>query len=215
MAFFTLTYFHWEVDDKIIWGPDSNGIWQPENLRSYTADGVEAGATVRPLPAMLLSFFYTYTNAEEESREYTKQQYAFPPFVPADFQYNWVERRAQYTPEHQYRVNFRYWFDFGLTASATVRGVSNRVWYRTETAAAGYPFTKTTAYTLGSYWTADFKLEQRLSENLIFSFEGTNIFDEQYDTYFGTFTNQVSGVTSVAAYPGAGRSLFAAVTFEY
>ncbi len=213
--FLTLTYFHWDVDNKIIWGPDSNGIWQPENLRSFTADGAEVGAVLKPAPQLVLSFYYTYTDAEEENKAYTRQQYPFPPFVPADFRYDWVTRRAQYTPEHQFKGTVKYWFDFGLTASATVRAVSDRVWYRTETAPAGYPFTETTPYTLSSYWTADFKLEQRLSDHWLVSLEGTNVFDKGYDTYFGTFTQPVSGTTSVTTYPGAGRSFFAGISYEY
>jgi iron complex outermembrane receptor protein len=42
--FFSASYFHWTIDDKIQWEPDSNGVFSPVNLRSFTGDGFEAGA---------------------------------------------------------------------------------------------------------------------------------------------------------------------------
>ncbi|MBW2742490.1 MAG: TonB-dependent receptor, partial [Deltaproteobacteria bacterium] len=34
-VFITVSYFHWDVDDKIKWEPDSNGVFSPQNLRTF------------------------------------------------------------------------------------------------------------------------------------------------------------------------------------
>jgi iron complex outermembrane receptor protein len=92
--FMTISYFHWNVDDKIQWEPDSQGVWSPINLAGYKADGIEAGIKIGPFYDLSLALNYTYTNAEEENRAYTRQDYGLPP----DFQYSMVKRRATMTP---------------------------------------------------------------------------------------------------------------------
>ena len=213
-VFITLSYFHWDVNDKIQWEPDSNGVFSPQNLRGYKADGCEVGTKIGPYHNMTLALTYTYTNAEEENRAYTKQDYGWPPFFPPDFQYTWVKRRAAYTPEHQFKGNLIYWSNFGLTTTVTVRYVSDRLLYRTETDVA-YPATKTVIYALDSYWTADLKLEQRLYDHWLLSLQGNNLFDKEYDTYLDSFQDQDTGKTTVEGFPGAGRSVFLRVTYEY
>jgi len=212
--FLTMSYFHWDVDNKIQWGPDSNGVFTPQNLRTYEADGLEVGTTIGPFYNTTLGLYYTYINAEEESKAYTKQQYYDPP-TPADFQYTWVKRRAAYTPEHLFKGDLAYWSKFGLTATATVRYVSDRLWYRTETDVA-YPATKTVRYALDSYWTMDFKIGQCVYDHWFLSFQINNCFGEEYDTYLGIFQETPPfGPTTVAGFPGAGRSVFLSARYEY
>jgi iron complex outermembrane receptor protein len=211
--FVTLSYFHWNVDDKIQWEPDSQGVWNPINLAGYKANGVEAGTKIGPFYDLTLALSYTYLNAEEENRAYTKQDYGWPPFLPPDFQYSLVKRRAAMTPDHQFKGDLTYKSKFGLTASATVRYVSDRVTYRTESTV--YPDTRTVPYFLNAYWTADMKLEQRFFKSWVFSLSGKNLFDEKYDTHLSSFTNQTTFKTTVCGYPGAGRSVSADVKYEF
>ncbi|HOX15070.1 MAG TPA: TonB-dependent receptor [Smithellaceae bacterium] len=207
-VFITLSYFRWNVDDKIQWEPDSQGVFSPINLAGYKADGFEAGVKIGPFHDLTLALNYTYTNAEEENRAYTRQNY-----YPVDFQYTMVKRRATMTPENQFKGDLIYKSGFGLTATATARYVGDRVMYRTETTV--YPDTTTVTSTLGSYWTADLKLEQRLFKNWILSVSAKNLFDKEYDTHLSTFTDQTTFNTSVAGYPGAGRSVYAGVAYEF
>jgi len=206
--FAAISYFHWNVDDKIQWEPDSQGVFSPINLAGYKADGLEVGARIGPFYDLTLALSYTYTDAEEESREYTRQDY----FTP-DFQFHMVKRRASYIPENQFKADLIYKSPFGLTVTATVRYVGDRVAYWTE--ATTYPETKTVTYTLDSYWTADLKAQQRLYDHWIVSLSGSNLFDKGYDTRFGTFTDQTTGETTVRPYPGAGRSVFAGIAYEF
>jgi len=206
--FAAISYFHWNVDDKIQWEPDSQGVFSPINLAGYKADGLEVGARIGPFYDLTLALSYTYTDAEEESREYTLQDY----FTP-DFQFHMVKRRASYIPENQFKADLIYKSHFGLTLTATVRYVGDRVAYWTE--ATTYPETKTVTYTLDSYWTADLKAQQRLYDHWIVSLSGSNLFDKGYDTRFGTFTDQATGKTSVCTYPGAGRSVFTSIAYEF
>ncbi|MHB8138465.1 MAG: TonB-dependent receptor [Smithellaceae bacterium] len=211
--FMTISYFRWNVDDKIQWEPDSQGVWSPINLAGYKADGVEAGLKIGPFYGLSLGLSYTYTNAQEENRDYTKQDYGWPPFLPPDFQYSMVKRRATMTPENQFKGDLTYKSNFGLTATATARYVSDQIVYNTESTI--YPDTQTVNYTIGSHWTADLKIEQRLFKHWILSLSGYNLFDKKYDTRLQSFTDQTTFRTTMSGYPGAGRSVFASVAYEF
>ena len=211
--FMTISYFHWNVDDKIQWEPDSQGVWSPINLAGYKADGIEAGIKIGPFYDLSLALSYTYTNAEEENRAYTRQDYGWPPSIPPDFQYNMVKRRATMTPENQFKGDLTYKSNFGLTATATVRYVSDRLVYNTESTT--YPDTKTVIYTLSSHWTADLKIEQRLYKHWILSMSGNNLFDQEYDTHLQSFTDQTTFKSTMSGYPGAGKSFFGSVSYEF
>jgi outer membrane receptor protein involved in Fe transport len=212
--FFSASYFHWTVDDKIQWEPDSNGVYTPENLRSFTGDGFEAGAKFQILTNLLLGLDYTFIHAVEESKAYTMQDYgSFPDFIP-NFEFNWVERRAAYTPEHLLKGNLTYFTDFGLTVTAVARYTGDRVTYRTETDGF-YPNTKTVPYEMDSYWTFDMKLVQQIKDKFYITLLGTNLFDEEYETYLDSFTDLETYTKTVEGYPGAGRSVFVKLAYAY
>jgi outer membrane cobalamin receptor len=214
--FMTLSYFHWNVDNKIQWEPDSQGVFTPINLAGYKGDGVEVGLKMGPFYDLSLALSYTYTNAEEENREYTKQDYGWPPFIPPDFQYSMVKRRASYTPRNQFKGDLTYKSNFGLAVTATARYVGDRVVYMTESTT--YPDTKTVTYSLHSYWTSDLKIEQRLYKHWILSLSGVNLFDKKYDTRlqrFDDYNYKPSKTDYAAKYPGAGRSVFAGLAYEF
>jgi outer membrane receptor protein involved in Fe transport len=184
------------------------------NLRSFDADGLEAGTRIKLLDNLLLSLDYTYIDAEEESRAFSVMDYGFPPDFPPNFEFDWVNRRAAYTPEHLFKSRLVYYADFGLTVSAVARYTGDRVTYRTETDGF-YPNTKTVEYEMDSYWTFDMKLVQQIKEHLFITLLGTNLFDEGYDTFLDSFTDYSTSATSVEGYPGAGRSVFVKLAYAY
>ncbi|MEN6360160.1 MAG: hypothetical protein ABFD59_08895, partial [Smithella sp.] len=67
----------------------------------------------------------------------------------------------------------------------------------------------------GSYWTADLKIEQRLYKHWVLALSGKNLFDKEYDTHLQTFDDQTTGKRTMSAYPGAGRSFFGSVSYEF
>jgi outer membrane cobalamin receptor len=213
--FMTISYFRWNVDDKIQWVIDTTGVSTPINLAGYKADGFEAGVKIGPFHDLTVALNYTYTDAEEESRAYTRQDYATP-----DIRYSMVKRRAAYTPEHQFKSDVTYKSDIGLTVTATARYTGDRVMYNTEKITTGGVDTKTVTYTLDSYWTVDLKLEQRLYKHWILTLTGGNLFDKAYDTYLATFTDRSKATsdpsrTVMCGYPGAGRSVYVGVAYEF
>jgi len=212
--FFSASYFHWTIDDKIQWEPDSNGIYTPDNLRSFEADGFEAGIKFQPMASIQFGLDYTYLDAEEESRAYTVMDYGWPPDFPPNFEFDWVKRRAAYTPKHLFKAALTYFTDFGMTVSAVARYTGDRVTYRTETDGS-YPDTKTVAYELDSYWTFDMQLVQEIMENFQVTLVGTNLFDEEYDTFLDSFTDYSTFTTTVEGFPGAGRSVFVKLAYAY
>jgi iron complex outermembrane receptor protein len=204
-VFLTGSYFNWDMDDRIQWADDGTGFWRPTNLKSYEADGIEVGARIGPFFDFTLSIDYTYLDAEEEAEEYGREE---PTSQKA-----WKTRRATYSPERQFKGTLIYEGPSDLTASLTVRYVSDRLRYRDET--TNWVDYNTVVYTLYSYWTTDVKLEQRLFEHWVLSAQSTNLFDKGYDTYLSTFRNEDANVTTVQGFPGAGRSVFFSVTYEY
>jgi iron complex outermembrane receptor protein len=215
LVFLTLSYFHWDVKDKIQWVIDTTGVSTPINLAGYKADGLEAGIKIGPLYDLTLALSYTYLSAEEENRAYTRQDYATP-----DIRYVMVKRRAAYTPDQQFKGDLTYKSEFGLTVTATARYMSDRLMYQTEKITAAGVDTKTVTYTLAPYWTLDMKLEQILYKNWIVTLTGGNLFDQPYDTYLATFTDRNKPAadptrTSMCGYPGAGRSVFAAISYKF
>lgn len=188
-VFVSLTYFYWDLKDKILWAPDSNWVWKPQNLNKAKAQGCEVGAKIGPFYDLTLALNYTYTDAEEEN-----------PYVT---------RRATYTPENLFRGDLTYWAPFGLIATATLRYVGDRYFYGSDDTLTE------PADTLDSYITMDLRLEQRLFEHWLLSLQANNLFNKSYDTYLSSFTNEATGQTHTAAFPGAGRSVFFEIAYEF
>ncbi len=187
--FFSLTHFNWDIDDKIEWEPDANFFYRPENLSHYEAYGWEVGTRIGPFHNTTLSLDYTYTSAKEQKAD-------------------GVKRQARYTADNIFKAGLTYWFDFGLDLTTTIRYTDERpAVYANDTDSVP-------AEMLASYWTVDLKANQRLSGNWTMSCQMNNLLDESYDTDSEAFYDQF-GTGSWAKYPGAGRSVFVAATYEY
>jgi outer membrane receptor protein involved in Fe transport len=68
---------------------------------------------------------------------------------------------------------------------------------------------------LDSYWTVDLKLEQTIAQHWKVAVQALNLFDEQYDTYLLGFTDQTTYAYTHQPYPGAGRSVFASLSYTW
>jgi outer membrane receptor protein involved in Fe transport len=68
---------------------------------------------------------------------------------------------------------------------------------------------------MDSYWTFDMKLVQQIKDHVFITLLGTNLFDEEYDTYLDSFTDYNTYATTVEGYPGAGRSVFVKLAYAY
>ncbi len=187
-AFITFSYFDWDINDKIRWVPNESYFYRPQNLDVYEADGWELGAKISPFDHMLLALSYTNTEAEENLS-------------------GGVKRQALYTPDSQFKGDWRYWTESGFSASLTLRYVSERPYYESELNADPTKI-------LDDYWTTDVKIEQQVYEHWILSLQCNNLFDEEYDTYHASFYDS-TGTSTIVGYPGAERSLFFRVSYEY
>ncbi|MFA4915529.1 MAG: TonB-dependent receptor [Syntrophales bacterium] len=186
--FITLSYFKWDIDDKIRWVPDSSFFYRPQNLDSYEADGWELGTKIGPFYNLTLGISYTNTNAKENKNSGTKRQ-------------------ALYTPDDQFKGSLTWWTQFGLNATATLNYVSKRPGlYDNDTDI-------NPSRTMSSYWTTDIKIEQRVSDHWKVSLTGNNLFNKGYETYVNTFYDY-TGTGTLCSYPGAGRSIFLSVGYE-
>jgi outer membrane cobalamin receptor len=188
--FFTISYFKWDLEDKIRWASDASYFYKPENLDIYEADGLEIGTKIGPFYNTSLALSYTYTDATEQ-------------------QSGGIERRALYSPDNLFKADLIYYTGFGLTGTVTVRYTSDRpAQYNTDTDTEA-------SKTLSSYWTTDIKLEQRIFDHWLISLQGNNILDEEYDTYASSFRDYNTSTATLEGYPGAGMSVFFSAAYEY
>jgi iron complex outermembrane receptor protein len=186
-AFAFLTYFQWDVNDKIQWQPDENWHYRPVNLDRFEGQGLEAGLDIGPYRQVTFGLAYTYTDAEEEN--------AF------------VTRRATYTPEHQFKGTLTHWAPFGLTSQMTIRYVGERLYYGSDkrlTEPVG---------TLDAYWTVDLRLAQRLFDHWVVSLSANNLLDAAYDTYLSPFYDYSTEKPTLEGFPGARRSIFIKLSY--
>ncbi len=191
--FITGGLFDWDVEDKIDWAPNSAVIgpfgpkWTPTNLNKSTGHGLELGLRYQPTYALSLGASYTYTEAEDET--------------------TLVTRPAAYVPEHQARVSATWRHDTGLTTTAVLRYVDERIFYNSTSATEP-------SEVLASYTTVDLKAVYPFNETWSLDLSVDNLLDDGYDTNVGSYTDG-SGAFEYGMYPGSGRSVFLNLTYVY
>jgi len=196
--FAAVSWFKWDINDKIAWAEDPNqpsptgwgNYWTPTNVNTYRATGWEGAIKIGPYGGVRGDLALTLLKAEEE-------------LSPG------AARPARYTPDCQIKAGLSHYADFGLTSTVTARYVSSRPGYyanNTDLSAKNE---------LASYWTVDLKLEQELAAHWHLSLLTTNLLDQKYDTYLAGFTDQSSHTYTQQPYPGAGRSVFASVGYSF
>lgn len=190
-----LTFFQADIDDKIDWAEDptdpniyGGGYWKPSNVDKFESQGVELSLTLTPVDPLRISLSYTYLDAQEEKVAGT-----------------W--RQATDTAKNTFKADFAYHFSFGLSTNMVVRYVDER-----PSVYATDADTKA-EHVLDSYVTTDIKISQSLGEHWLFALTATNLFDKGYDVNSSDFY----GTTSIpnCGYPGAERSFFGTVTYEF
>jgi iron complex outermembrane receptor protein len=188
--FVNITYFKWDIKDKISWIPDASFFYTPQNLDRYKSRGWEIGLEARPLYNLTFSLAYTFTDAEEEIS-------------------GGVARQALYTSDSYFKSGIKYFNDAGFNASATIRYTGERPAY--------YALNNDSepSVTLASYYTIDLKLEKKFLDKWFLSLQCNNLLDKEYDTYIESFRDHESGVTSMEGYPGEGRSFLFRVSYRY
>lgn len=185
----SLTYFKWDIDDKIDW-VFSSGAYAPQNLSKYEAEGYEAGLKIGPFLNTSLALSYTRTDAVEEAQA-------------------GIKRQSLYTPDDFFKASMTHWFDFGLDITAVFRYTSDRP--------ANYATASDTiaAKTLDSYYTIDLKASQRIAKHWLISCQANNILDEDYGTYVQNFRDHSTAKTTLSEYKGAGRSFFVSLDYSF
>jgi outer membrane cobalamin receptor len=189
---FNLTYFNWDINDKIRWVPDINYFYTPQNLDKYTGEGYEMGMSYNIIESVVLDINYTYSDSEEE-------------------QDGGVTRQARYTADDYLKFGINYFNENGTSISAILRYTGDRPGsYALDTDV-------NPDVILDSYYTVDINVNQRIHENWVLALNCSNLLDEEYDTYTESFRDQSnSKAPSVNAfYPGAGRSIFLSIAYEY
>lgn len=185
--FVSLSWFEWDITDKVRWDYDPiSYYYSPLNLDTYRAKGWELNAKIGPYHSVRADFALTLVDAEEELTL-------------------GIARPARYTPDTQIKCQLSHLSDFGLTSAVTARYVSSRPGYYASKS------DRDAAIELDSYWTVDLKLEQTLDAHWKIALLAANLLDQKYDTFLGTFYPTYTQ----QSYPGAGRSLFTSLTYNW
>lgn len=181
------------VDGKITWAPNPDfpgpwgDKWTPTNLNKSNGRGLEIGMKAKVTTYLNASAAYTYTDAEEKLGSMT--------------------RNAQYVPMHQFKADVTYVTDTGMTATASVRYTGEREFSRSSTDIDAIDI-------FDEYTTVDLKVEQLVHEHWRVSLQANNLLDKGYDTYAEQFLDG-DGNYVWSKFPGANRSVFLGVTYEY
>ncbi|RPI74586.1 MAG: TonB-dependent receptor, partial [Desulfobacteraceae bacterium] len=163
--------------------------WTPSNVDSAEGEGWELGAKIGPIKHLQFDLSYSRMDIQEQKKD-----------CP--------QRQAVETAAHLFKGSLIYWYRQNTTLSLTGRYVDDRpANYRTNQDV-------TPQNMLESYWLLDGKLDQRLAKHWSLLLQANNLFDKEYTTRLGNFADY-NGNFSKAAYPGAGRSLFLGITYEY
>jgi outer membrane cobalamin receptor len=194
--FVSVSWFDWDIDDKINWAEDPSqptiwgNYWTPFNVDTYQAQGWEFNLKLGPFSSIQADFSLTLLDAEEQLNR-------------------GATRDALNTPETLFKCQLSHLSDFGLISTVTARYTGSR---------PGYYAANTDSQPeieLDAYWTIDLKLEQTFAEHWKVGLQALNLLDEEYDTYLLGFTDQTTFAYTQQPYPGAGRSLFASVSYTW
>ena len=195
--FLSVSWFDWDIKDKINWAEDPSqpspiwgNYWTPSNVDTYQAQGWEFNLKLGPLYAIQADFSLTLTDAEEQLN-------------------HGAIRDALNTPDTQFKCQLSHLSDFGLTSAVTARYTGARPGYYAANTDS------TAQIELDAYWTMDLKLEQTFAEHWKIGLQALNLLDEAYDTYLLGFTDQTTSAYTHQPYPGAGRSLFASLSYTW
>lgn len=191
--FLSVSWFDWDITDKISWAEDSSQAtawggyyWVPSNVDTYQAQGWEFTLKLGPFYSLQADFALTLTDASEQLN-------------------HGAVRDALNTPDTQFKCQLSHLSDFGLTSAVTARYTGTRPGsYAANTDSKAQ-------IELDDYWTVDLKLEQTFAEHWKVALQAMNLLDEEYDTFIGTFYPTYT----LSPYPGAGRSLFASLSYTW
>lgn len=65
---FDVTYFNTSLNNMIVWGPNANSVWQPQNIQKANLNGLESSLTFRGLNDVLnFKINHNYLNTSNES----------------------------------------------------------------------------------------------------------------------------------------------------
>lgn len=197
--FSALSFFMRDVQDRIVWLPTDNGLWQPQNANRLAIRGIDLEIRSQLSDVIGLSFEGTYVHARQTNSE-----------IVYDF-YDWVadtgttiieeiERDAAFTPRFRVSVglNTNASHDFSVAINALF--VSEQVNYYPDY--TEYPSVLMHEKVLDGYVAVNMSARKSLFEFLTLDFGIRNLLDVQYATQFGFSIDDRD-------YPMPGRCVYA------
>jgi outer membrane cobalamin receptor len=115
-----VSYYNINTTDRIVWTPNSSGIWRPLNVGKVKSEGIDAGLrstySIAEAINISFSFNYSYGSALKKNEDF-----------PGDPSYN---KQLIYLPEEMIKSSFMFNY---LTTSKSLKFVSFNLFYRFST----------------------------------------------------------------------------------
>ncbi|MBA4394792.1 MAG: hypothetical protein C0407_14675, partial [Desulfobacca sp.] len=166
---FTISLFHWAVQDKIQWIPDALGNWRPQNVNEQDTWGGEVGIRWNPIKELSLSLGYTYLDSKQKNRELKDALLNTTEIV---------ERRAATVPQHQARLSIGYLSCWKTRFNLIGRVVGDRVMVYDDYSA--FPTVNQLEKKVGAYYTVDLTMRHPFNKHWTGSLSVLNLTDESY-----------------------------------
>jgi outer membrane cobalamin receptor len=205
----TATIFHKEVDDFIMWCPDTSGIWRPENLNHVEIRGLELAGRLPIGAGLQARLAYTLLGAMESGPRLTHVDYA----APDPYTFTETERDLAYAPDHQVNLGIEWSKETGsgkAKVGLSVSWVSDiRQYYEDWITISAteydveYPHKE-----LEAHWLFGLRAAWSWSERNEVSIKIENLLDEEYATQFGYALQD-------GDYPMPGRTVTVGARFNF
>ncbi|KPK69923.1 hypothetical protein AMJ87_09780 [candidate division WOR_3 bacterium SM23_60] len=181
--FSALSFFMRDVQDRIVWLPTDNGLWEPQNANRLAVRGVDFELRSEISEAIGLSFEGTYVYARQKNSEIVYDYYDWVADTGKTI-IEEIERDAAFTPRFRVSVGLTAKPSHDMSVGLSALFVSEQVNYYPDY--REYPTVVMREKTLDGYVVINVSVRKSLFEVLTLDGGVRNLLDVQYATQFGS-----------------------------
>ncbi len=203
--FTSLAIFMRNINDKIAWLPDNNGLWKPQNVDYVNIKGIEARINTRVSWFLKVALEGTYLLAQQENRELVYSYYDWLADT-SHIEFETKTRTAGFIPKYKFstKLYFKFRHQWNLNIIGSYVGEQVNYYPNYE----DYPRIKMDTKTLNPYYIVDITAGKKFLKVWELSVGVKNLFNKEYATQFGNSIKDRN-------YPMPGRRIFGQIYFVY
>lgn len=181
--FSALSFFMRDVQDRIVWLPADNGLWEPQNANRLAVRGVDFEVRSEISEAIGLSFEGAYVYARQKNSEIVYDYYDWVADTGKTI-IEEIERDAAFTPRFRGSVGLTAKPSHDMSVGFSAYFVSEQVNYYPDY--REYPTVVMREKTLAGYVVINVSVRKSFFEILTLGAGVRNLLDVQYATQFGS-----------------------------